>query len=53
VAVDPDEATIESVEAGRARIDELDAAICDLVARRRGVSQQIQALRRAAGGPRI
>jgi chorismate mutase len=52
VTLDP-EASIEFVDAGRARIDVLDAAICELVAQRRGVSQQIQLLRRAAGGPRI
>jgi chorismate mutase len=53
VAADPQEAKVESVEAGRSQIDELDTAICELVDRRRGVSQQIQGLRRAAGRPRI
>ena len=46
-------ATIDSVEDGRARLDEIDAQIRELVLARRDVSQQVQQLRRAAGGPRI
>jgi chorismate mutase len=51
--VTPCEADIDSVDAGRERIDEIDASIRELVQRRREVSQQIQQLRRAAGGPRL
>lgn len=46
-------ATISSVEDGRARLDAIDEQIRDLVRARRDVSQQVQQLRRSAGGPRI
>jgi chorismate mutase len=45
--------TITTVEDGRVALDAIDAAIRDLVTRRRLVSQDVQRLRRAAGGPRI
>ncbi len=44
---------ITDVAEGRARIDEIDGAIRDLVARRAETSRQIQALRRAEGRPGI
>jgi len=46
-------ATVASVEDGRARLDAIDEQIRDLVHARREVSQQVQQLRRAVGGPRI
>lgn len=42
-----------AVAAGRDRIDELDAELVRLIAERAAVSAQVQAARRAAGGPRI
>jgi chorismate mutase len=42
-----------TVEAGRARLDEIDAAIRELIARRSAVSRQVQTLRTGAGGARI
>ncbi|HET7530081.1 MAG TPA: chorismate mutase [Mycobacteriales bacterium] len=44
---------VTSVDDGRARIDEIDAALIELLARRRAVSQQIQRLRVEAGGSRV
>ena len=44
---------LPSVETGRARIDEIDAEIVRLVAERTAVSEQIQRLRQAEGGPRV
>lgn len=44
---------VTSVVAGRALIDECDAELLRLLAARRAISQQIQRLRREAGGPRI
>ena len=44
---------ITSVEAGRARIDALDAQLLELVAERRRVSTRIQQLRVDAGGSRV
>lgn len=46
-------APIADVAAGRARIDDIDAAIRDLVAQRVETSREIQALRRAEGRPGI
>jgi len=45
--------TVTDVESGRARLDAIDEQIRTLVLARRDVSQQVQQLRRAAGGPRI
>lgn len=45
--------TVASVADGRTRIDDIDAQIRALVAQRRAVSHEVQALRRIAGGPRI
>lgn len=45
--------TIASIDEGRQLINEIDARLRDLVATRRGLSRQIQALRSAGGGPRI
>lgn len=45
--------TLPSVETGRARIDAIDAEIVRLVAERTAVSQQIQQVRQAEGGPRV
>jgi len=42
-------ARMTDVTALRARIDELDARLLEVVAERRAVSHEIQALRRAAG----
>jgi chorismate mutase len=47
------DADVTSVEEGRVALDALDASIRELVLRRREVSQQVQQLRRAAGGARI
>jgi len=44
---------ISDVESGRARIDEIDAAITQLVRERTAVSRRIQATRLAGGGPRV
>jgi chorismate mutase len=44
---------VSSVADGRARLDAMDAEIRDLVRARRALSQQVQQLRRDAGGPRI
>ena len=46
-------ATVTSVDEGRARLDEIDEQIRELVRARQEVSRQVQQLRRAAGGPRI
>lgn len=45
--------TLCTVEAGRARIDAIDAEIVRLVAERTAVSEQIQRARQSAGGPRV
>ena len=45
--------TLASVASGRARIDDIDAEIVRLVAERTAVSEQIQRLRQADGGPRV
>ena len=44
---------VSSVTEGRARLDAIDAELRDLVRARREISQQVQRLRRDAGGPRI
>lgn len=44
---------VSSVDEGRTRLDAIDAGIRELVRARREVSQQVQRLRREAGGPRI
>ena len=44
---------VSSVVEGRARLDAIDAELRDLVRARREISQQVQRLRRDAGGPRI
>lgn len=44
---------IVDVETGRARIDQIDTAIRDLVADRVSVSRQVQHLRTAEGRPGI
>jgi chorismate mutase len=43
----------DAVSAGRERIDRLDAELVRLIAERAAVSAEVQAARRAAGGPRI
>ena len=43
----------DAVETGRERIDRLDAELVRLIAERAAVSADVQAARRAAGGPRI
>ena len=43
----------DAVSAGRERIDQLDAELIRLIAQRATVSAQVQAARRAAGGPSI
>lgn len=45
--------TIASIDEGRQLIDDIDAQLRSLVAVRRDLSRQIQALRSADGGPRI
>ena len=45
--------TLPTVEAGRARIDEIDAEIVRLIDERTAVSRQIQAARALSGGPRV
>ena len=42
-----------AVQAGRERIDQLDAELVRLITERAAVSAEVQAARRAAGGPRI
>jgi chorismate mutase len=44
---------LDAVMAGRARIDDIDAALVDLIHERVAVSRQIQRARSAGGGPRI
>ena len=44
---------VTDVATGRAQLDAIDEQIRSLVLTRRQVSQQVQQLRRAAGGPRI
>lgn len=44
---------VSSIDEGRTRLDAIDAEIRDLVRSRREISQQVQRLRREAGGPRI
>jgi len=44
---------VSTVAEGRARLDAIDAELRDLVRARREISQQVQRLRRDAGGPRI
>ncbi|HEX7353696.1 MAG TPA: chorismate mutase [Mycobacteriales bacterium] len=46
-------ADIPDVETGRARIDDIDSAIRDLVAERVEVSRTVQQLRKAGGRPGI
>ena len=43
----------DAVAAGRERIDRLDAELVRLIAERAAVSAEVQAARRAAGGPTI
>jgi chorismate mutase len=45
--------TVTSVEEGRTLLDSIDEQIRALVLSRHAVSQQVQQLRRANGGPRI
>ena len=45
--------TVSSVDEGRERLDAIDGAIIDLLAKRRHVSKQVQALRVAGGGSRV
>lgn len=52
-ASDPVDVPVTDVASGRARLDAIDEQIRELVQTRRRVSQQVQQLRRAAGGPRI
>ena len=52
-AADSVDDAVTDVAAGRARLDAIDEQIRALVLARRDVSQQVQQLRRAAGGPRI
>lgn len=47
------QAAQDVIAAGRARIDELDAAIIALVNQRKAVSKDIQQARIAAGGRRV
>jgi chorismate mutase len=47
------ETRTDAVAAGRERIDRLDAELVRLITERAAVSAQVQAARRAAGGPRI
>jgi chorismate mutase len=47
------ETALDPVLTGRARIDEIDAALVDLIQERVTVSQQIQRARLASGGPRV
>ena len=52
-ASEPVDVPVSDVASGRARLDAIDEQIRELVLTRRQVSQQVQQLRRAAGGPRI
>ncbi|KJE25113.1 chorismate mutase [Frankia torreyi] len=45
--------TISNIAEGRQHIDDIDAQLRELLATRRDLSRQIQALRSAEGGPRI
>ncbi len=45
--------TLHTVATGRARIDEIDAALVRLVQERCTVSVQVQRARQADGGPRV
>lgn len=45
--------TAHTVDAGRARIDEIDAELVRLIEERTAVSRQIQAARALTGGPRV
>lgn len=45
--------TVTTVADGRALIDDIDGQLLELLARRRGVSTQIQRLRVAGGGSRV
>jgi chorismate mutase len=45
--------TPDAVTAGRARIDEIDTALVDLIEQRVAVSREIQRARVASGGPRV
>jgi chorismate mutase len=45
--------TLHGVATGRARIDEIDAEIVRLITERTLVSESIQRLRQAEGGPRV
>jgi chorismate mutase len=45
--------TVTTVDDGRALIDDIDGELLSLLARRREVSSQIQALRVEAGGSRV
>jgi chorismate mutase len=47
------EVEVSSVDEGRTRLDAIDAELRDLVRARHAISQQVQRLRREAGGPRI
>lgn len=49
----PSAPAVSCVEDGRRRIDQIDADLRALIAARKEVSRQVQALRAAAGGPRI
>lgn len=44
---------VESIDEGRAAINEIDRQLRDLVASRREISRRIQTLRATEGGPRI
>lgn len=44
---------VSTVDEGRAKLDAIDAELRALVVARREISQQVQRLRRDAGGPRI
>lgn len=50
---DPVDVPVADVASGRARLDAIDEQIRELVQARRRISQQVQQLRRSAGGPRI
>ena len=52
-ASDPVDVPVTDVASGRARLDAIDEQIRELVQTLRRISQQVQQLRRAAGGPRI
>ena len=44
---------VSSVDEGRAKLDAIDSSIIELLAQRRQVSKQVQALRVEAGGSRV